>query len=876
MDVKYAYYNTSKGYKVTGGTAAQFLKADGSLDNNAYVNRSGDLMSGTLTFNHTANSTIRKDLSTVTAATGFSRDILQLAGSNGVVDTVAWFGAVEADGTVKMSYGYFGATTYNATKALLWTSDQRVGIGLNGSSLPLDGYRLHVSGNSYTSGNIGVAGTINSTAGELQVQRQGVNRIRTGSAFTLISGDGTSGIVYLRPQGDSVSAGQVVINANNTQFVDAYNLLFGSQTAAGSTIFHTNLSNTTHGYGVWLGQNLQFNGTDFTQPRGSLSSWGLTVNNHKNFSFNYGSATGTNGDIPALTEVVKINNTGRITTLNDGTSADWISAYNTGFLYRGILGPTVDLNSITSTGWWVQTGNANATSANNYPAGLAGQLRVYYTSTHIVQEYTTYANNNDVYRRYCFSGTWYPWTKDWDSNDFSAANINNWNTAFNWGNHANAGYLSNAVLSNYYTKSESLNTFVGKNGVETISDTKTFTHSPVIPAGTLETHAVNIKQLNTKVNAQENAMAVGFSSGNIPTSDGNAFPYMYHSSGLYVALATQSYVQTNFLSTPNGTSVIISGTNLNNYLKTGFYRGVGLTNAPLNNNGWWYVTIETHDGTWVKQTATSFGSSNTSNITYQRTMSGGSWSDWAQIWTTQDFSIGSIQQWNYMAQYGLQLNSDFTVNTGSGLAISDNYLNSAESGIVDIHQKRLLATKRNEYYSYGSEYNGFGGLNFHTELSHFGMGREANGGDKLTVEGSVKASENFKSEDENPDTLFIPNGRTASLKDEIVNDQSDPKDYAVRLDPHEYEFSSSNLSIDDRNRLIHVIGEQIKMVVNFKEIYPKQQIVIYNFDNGGGTMGVDVYGKRIYNISPGCFLRLYVTKSRRIIAEQEQNCKFIW
>ncbi|WP_213279979.1 pyocin knob domain-containing protein [Chryseobacterium indologenes] len=876
MDVKYAYYNTSKGYKVTGGTAAQFLKADGSLDNNSYVNKSGDTMSGTLTLNQAVSSTIRKDLSTITTGTGFARDILQLAGSNGVVDTVGWFGNVDAEGTVKVTYGYLGTTAYNTTKALLWTSDQRVGIGLGGASLPIDGYRLHVSGNSYTSGNIGVAGAINSTAGELQVQRQGVNRIRTNSTITLISGEGTSGTIYLRPQGDLTSTGQVTINANNTQFTDGYNLLFGNQLAAGSSVFHTNLPNSTHGYGMWLAHNLQFDGTDFIQPRGSLNSLGLSVNNHKTFSFNYASASGTNGSVPTLTEVVKISNTGKITTLNDGTSSDWMSAYNTGLLYRGVLGPTVDLNSITSTGWWVQTGNANATSANNYPAGLAGQLRVYYTSTHIVQEYTTYANNNDVYRRYYFSGTWYPWTKDWDSNDFSAANINNWNTAFNWGNHANAGYLSNAVLSNYYTKNESLNTFVGKSGVETISDTKTFTHSPVIPAGTLETHAVNIKQLNTKANGQENALAVGFSSGNIPTSDGNAFPYMYHSSGSYVALATQSYVQTNFLSTPNGTSVIISGTNLNNYLKTGFYRGVGLTNAPLNNNGWWYVVIETHDGTWIKQTATSFGSSNTSNITYQRTMSGGSWSDWAQIWTTQDFSTGNIQQWNYMAQYGLQLNSDFTVNTGSGLAISDNYLNSAESGIVDIHQKRLLATKRKEYYSYGSEYNGFGGLNFHTELSHFGMGREANGGDKLTVEGSVKASENFKSEDENPDTMFIPNGRTASLKDEIVNDQSDPKDYAVRLDPHEYEFSSSNLSIDDRNRLIHIIGEQAKMVVNFKEIYPKQQIVIYNFDNGGGTMGVDVYGKRIYNISPGCFLRLYVTNSRRVIAEQEQNCKFIW
>ncbi|MBB6330928.1 hypothetical protein HNP24_001878 [Chryseobacterium sediminis] len=864
MDVKYAYYNTSKGYKVTGGTAAQFLKADGSLDNNSYVSKSGDTMSGTLTLNHAVNSTIKKDLSTITAASGFARDILQLAGSNGVVDTLAWFGAVEADGTVKMSYGYFGATAYNATKALLWTSDQRVGIGLNGSSLPLDGYRLHVSGNSYTSGNIGVAGAINSTAGELQVQRQGVNRIRTSSTITLVSAEGASGIIYLRPQGDSTSAGQITINANNTQFIDAYNLLFGNQLSTGSTIFHTNLANSTHGYGMWLGHNLQFNGTDFIQPRGSLNSLGLTVNNHKTFSFNYGSATGTNGSVPTLTEVVKISNTGKITTLNDGTSSDWMSAYNTGLVYRGVLSPTVDLNSITSTGWWVQTGNANATSANNYPAGLAGQLRVYYSSVHIVQEYTTYANNNDVYRRYYFSGTWYPWTKDWDSNDFSATNINNWNTAFNWGNHANAGYLTNAPLSNYYTKSESLDLFVGKTGVETISDTKTFTHSPVIPNGTLGTHAVNRNQIALSASPENEGGQQLTISGNNSVSLTNYFVTSRDGSRNADDIAPNS--------TPRRVRFDFAKSNSAGLGASGNYAGI-MTYAP-----WDGTTASTGDSSYQLAFANQNGI-NGSGVPMLKIRKGidGSWTTpWYKLWTEADFTETNIQQWNYMTQYGLQLNQDFTVNTGSGLMISDNHLNSSESGIVDIHQKRFLATKRKEYYSYGSEYDGLGGLNFHIESARFGMGRGANDSDKLAVKGSVKASENFKSEDENPDTMFIPNGRTATLKDEIVNDQSDPKDYAVRLDPHEYEFSSSNLSIDDRNRLIHIIGEQIKMVVNFKEIYPKQQIVIYNFDNGGGTMGVDVYGKRIYNISPGCFLRLYVTKSRRIIAEQEQNCKFIW
>jgi hypothetical protein len=142
------------------------------------------------------------------------------------------------------------------------------------------------------------------------------------------------------------------------------------------------------------------------------------------------------------------------------------------------------------------------------------------------------------------------------------------------------------------------------------------------------------------------------------------------------------------------------------------------------------------------------------------------------------------------------------------------------------------------------------------------MGRDANDADKLSVSGSVKASDNFKSEDEDPNTVFIPDGRVASLKDEIVNDQSDSKYYALRLDPHEYNVPAPGyFGVDDKNRLIHIIGEQTEMVVGFKEVYPKQQIVIYNFDYNKGMMGVEIYGKRIYDISPFCFVRLYVTES---------------
>lgn len=40
----------------------------------------------------------------------------------------------------------------------------------------------------------------------------------------------------------------------------------------------------------------------------------------------------------------------------------------------------------------------------------------------------------------------------WTSNDFTSSNVTNWNTAYGWGNHASAGYLTSASLSGYATQ----------------------------------------------------------------------------------------------------------------------------------------------------------------------------------------------------------------------------------------------------------------------------------------------------------------------------------------------------------------------------------------------------------------------------------------
>ncbi|MEC3874327.1 pyocin knob domain-containing protein [Chryseobacterium salviniae] len=750
MDVNYAYYTTAKGYRIVNGTAAQFLKADGSVDSAHYI-------------------PINTEINMADKNINFTTGIISRFENNSRVFNNVFQKFTNSDQTGILSFKFPQATQ------LATMLDVTIKIfGWQGTTL----------------GTIKVA-FYKITAASINNKHKAIIECSDNFPSTVIN----AGID---------ASGNVCINIGES------NTMWG-------TYLKAEVERVTAFY----------SGANFDWSKG----WNQTIETD---------VSGYTTLVPIATEVV--------------ATKSWADQNNL-VKNPGILG-SADLNTLLTPGFYSQATNAGSTLANNYPSdGLfAGSLRVYKTiSSGIVQEYQTRTSGGTVtfIRSTENNGTsWTGWKKVLTSLDFNP--------------------------SNYYTKNESLNLFVGKNGVETINDTKTFAQSPVIPNGTVGTHAVNLNQLNGKANALENASGIGFSSGNYPSADGSQYPYIYFNNGgtqAHIPLATQDYLQNNFLSTPNGTSILISGSDLNNYLKTGFYRGSGLANAPMNNGGWWYVSVETHDSSWVKQTATAFGSGNNPNITYQRTMVGGKWTGWVQIWTTADFNLSNIQQWNYAYQYGLKLNEEFTVLQNTGLILADDYF-GAESGIIDHQLTRLLAAKYGPYYFYGSEYGKFDGLNFEWKNSTFGMGMQPNDKDKLIVNGSVKALRNFKSEEERPDTLFIPNGETADLRDEIINDESE---YAIRLDPHEYYIDPSGyLEVNDRNRLIHIIGEETKMVVNFKDVHPKQQIVIYNFDENGGALEVRIQGNKIYYVDARCFLKLYVTKSLRVIAERQQPCDMVW
>lgn len=416
-------------------------------------------------------------------------------------------------------------------------------------------------------------------------------------------------------------------------------------------------------------------------------------------------------------------------------------------------------------------------------------------------------------------------------------------------------------LSNYYTQNEASNLFVKKSGAETISDTKTFTHSPVIPNATQGTHAVNKNQIELSATQEGEGGQQLNISGNNSVSLTNFYVTSQDGTRNPDDIAPNS--------TPRRVRFDFAKSNSAGLGATGNYAGI-MTYSP-----WDGTTGSTGDSSYQLAFANQSGI-NGSGLPMLKIRKGidGNWTTkWYKFWTEADFTSSNIQQWNNAYQYGLRLNEEFTTNQNTGLVIADAYF-GGESGIIDHQQTRSLVTKIKEYYFYGSEYGKYDGLNFHCKSTHFGMGTEANDTDKLTVLGSVKATKNFKSEEERSDTVFIPNGEVANLRDEIINDESE---YAIRLDPHEYVMnSSSELVVDDRNRLIHIIGEYTKMVVDFKNIYPKQQIVIYNFDQNDGSMEVKIQGKPIYYIEPRCFIRLYVTRSLRVIVERIQPCQVVW
>ncbi|QVD49367.1 hypothetical protein LUCX_297 [Xanthomonas phage vB_XciM_LucasX] len=96
------------------------------------------------------------------------------------------------------------------------------------------------------------------------------------------------------------------------------------------------------------------------------------------------------------------------------------SALNTKYELRGQIAVSTNLNTLTTSGLYLQATASEASTGNNYPvANLPGILRITTQGTLTVQEYIT--NTNVQYRRFYTGSSWSTWNKAWTAADFDPA-----------------------------------------------------------------------------------------------------------------------------------------------------------------------------------------------------------------------------------------------------------------------------------------------------------------------------------------------------------------------------------------------------------------------------------------------------------------------
>jgi len=121
-------------------------------------------------------------------------------------------------------------------------------------------------------------------------------------------------------------------------------------------------------------------------------------------------------------------------------------------------------------GFYHQTGNADADTEDNWPNGRAGSLLVQKSANQgnfgTTQLFIDY-NHSDVYVRsmYDNSAADRAWKRLYTTSDFTN-NSTNWNTAYGWGNHASAGYLTSETHASagYLTSHQDISGKANKSG----------------------------------------------------------------------------------------------------------------------------------------------------------------------------------------------------------------------------------------------------------------------------------------------------------------------------------------------------------------------------------------------------------------------------
>jgi len=384
-------------------------------------------------------------------------NLLNLVGANVGIGTNGPSDKLSVNGNIGVEYaGYFGFYRYSSAIHTFSTdgiTSAMFGIaggvfsGRSDAGLTVSGYdQLRF----YTENSERIR--IN-RAGKVSIGTTDTNSDK--SDFTVYTGSGAS----LALTDDQVRMGGADVNwgvaLRSYGALQTYGQALALNTQAGNYAVNVQPNGTTvaqfyQDYSYFPGLDFSIsrvNGTHSSNYfRGDASH--LVIGTGGTLHLNYGNTSG-NTYISGSTYVNSnlVWHQGNLTNLNQLTNGP-------GYIASG--------STISDTGSWTNATKFKSSGDISYVGAGNHSLQIFsdtnndaFIAFHISGDYAVYFGLDDSSNR-LHTGGWSEGANKyqiWDTRDFTSTNISNWSTAYSWGNHASAGYLTSGSLSGYATTS---------------------------------------------------------------------------------------------------------------------------------------------------------------------------------------------------------------------------------------------------------------------------------------------------------------------------------------------------------------------------------------------------------------------------------------
>lgn len=125
--------------------------------------------------------------------------------------------------------------------------------------------------------------------------------------------------------------------------------------------------------------------------------------------------------------------------------------------------PQTDPNLVLTQSMYRFNPNPNNPTNHHYA------IITYGNGSNVTGQLATHYSNGNTYVR-SYNNAWSPWKRLWSDADFTLTDISNGNTAYLWGNHASAGYLTSATAASTYAPISHNHTIADVTGLQTALD----------------------------------------------------------------------------------------------------------------------------------------------------------------------------------------------------------------------------------------------------------------------------------------------------------------------------------------------------------------------------------------------------------------------